>query len=152
MEGTVTGMARLLRTSCCLTVAAMALALCSCGGPPDSGEAGQSYVLPVYWHGGMWSFDDMRAGIAKKPVTRESNELIDRLVAGIPNASGGFRLILSSQRNSTADVEVVLLEEQDDFCCYRSERLDCMAWFCREALKAFDEAPSTIYMRAERRL
>jgi hypothetical protein len=43
-------------------------------------------VISPYKHLGMWVFDDARVGLAQEPFVAGADTMIDRVVAGIPNA------------------------------------------------------------------
>jgi Family of unknown function (DUF6717) len=53
-------------------------------------------VISPYKHLGVWVFDDPRVGLAQEPFVAGADTMIDRVVADIPNADGGFTLIFSS--------------------------------------------------------
>src|SRR5258707_11112854 len=44
----------------------------------------------------MWVFDDPRVGLDKEPFVSGADDMIDVLVADIPNADKGFRLLFSA--------------------------------------------------------
>ena len=58
------------------------------GPPPDDGDL----VIEPYRHEGAWVFDEPRVGLYREPFVAGVTEMIDRLVAGIPEAAAGFRL------------------------------------------------------------
>ena len=43
-------------------------------------------IEPYRMDGGIWAFDDERAGLLAEPFVREVSAMIDRYVADIPNA------------------------------------------------------------------
>jgi len=51
-------------------------------------------ILP-YRYEGMWVFDDARVGLNKEPFVSGADTMIDVLVADLPNAEHGFRLLFS---------------------------------------------------------
>jgi hypothetical protein len=59
-------------------------------------------VIAPYKHLGMWVFDDPRVGLSKEPFVSGADAMIDRVVADIPNADSGFRLIHPSVPQSGA--------------------------------------------------
>ncbi|NLE39705.1 MAG: hypothetical protein GX621_16930, partial [Pirellulaceae bacterium] len=54
-------------------------------------------VIAPYRHQGTWVFDDESAGLVKEPFVAGVPEMIDLLVADIPNAADGFRLLFSAK-------------------------------------------------------
>ena len=52
-------------------------------------------ILP-YRYAGTWVFDDPARGLDKEPFVFGADTMIDRLVAHIPNADKGFRLLFST--------------------------------------------------------
>jgi hypothetical protein len=50
------------------------------------------FVIEPYRHDGAWVFDEPRVGLCREPFVAGITEMIDRLVAGIPDAHKGFRL------------------------------------------------------------
>ena len=53
-------------------------------------------VIAPYKHLGMWVFDDPRVGLSQEPFVSGADAMIDRVVADIPNADSGFRLIFAA--------------------------------------------------------
>ena len=58
--------------------------------------ANQIQVISPYWLHGTWVFDDSQAGLVQEPFVSGVPEMIDDLVADIPNARNGFRLLFST--------------------------------------------------------
>ena len=54
-------------------------------------------VIVPYRYGGTWVFDDPAAGLVREAFVGGVPEMIDALVAGIPDADKGFRLTFSAQ-------------------------------------------------------
>ena len=46
---------------------------------------------------GMWVFDDPAVGLSREPFVAGIDTMIDRLVASIPGAERGFRLVFSAR-------------------------------------------------------
>jgi hypothetical protein len=55
-----------------------------------------SGVIAPYRYEGMWLFDDPAAGLHREPFVAGIDKMIDQLVASIPDAHQGFRLIFSA--------------------------------------------------------
>src|SRR2546428_423082 len=62
------------------------------------GMKGRPTILLIapYRHEGMWVFDDPKVGLDKEPFISGIDTMIDRVVASIPNAERGFRLLFST--------------------------------------------------------
>lgn len=58
-------------------------------------NANSLFVLRPYRYQGSWVFDDPAVGLEREPFVFGIDEMIDRLVATIPDAESGFRLIFS---------------------------------------------------------
>jgi hypothetical protein len=53
------------------------------------------HVIVPYRHASTWVFDDPRVGLSQEPFVSGIPEMIDTMVANIPNAEKGFRPLLS---------------------------------------------------------
>jgi hypothetical protein len=54
-------------------------------------------IIAPYKHHGTWVFDDARTGLVQEPFIAGADVMIDRAVADIPDASGGFILMFASK-------------------------------------------------------
>ena len=52
-------------------------------------------IAPYRWEG-MWVFDDPRVGLQREPFVSGADVMMDRLVANLPGAEKGFRLLFSA--------------------------------------------------------
>ena len=50
-------------------------------------------VIVPYWYEGSWVFDDSSVDLVREPFVLGIPEMIDQLVADIPDARQGFRLV-----------------------------------------------------------
>lgn len=53
-------------------------------------------VIAPYKYEGLWVFDDPAVGLVREPFVAGIDKVIDQLVASIPNAQDGFRLLFSA--------------------------------------------------------
>ena len=53
------------------------------------------FLVP-YKYEGLWVFDDPATGLVREPFVAGIDTMIDRLVAAIPGAAQGFRLLFSA--------------------------------------------------------
>jgi hypothetical protein len=60
--------------------------------PLASATTDTVWTIDPYRHDGAWVFDEPRVGLHREPFVAGITEMIDRLVAGIPDAAHGFRL------------------------------------------------------------
>src|SRR5262249_36659836 len=52
-------------------------------------------VIEPYRHEGAWVFDDPATGLHREPFVAGVTEMMDRLLAGIPDVASGFRLLFA---------------------------------------------------------
>jgi hypothetical protein len=106
-------------------------------------------VLAPYKYEGMWVFDDPAVGLVREPFVAGIDTMIDRLVADIPNAQAGFRLVFSMTFFPTHTVKLEWRREEGGGNWYFCPQLNLEGWLCPALFKYFDEAPSELYARAE---
>jgi len=105
-------------------------------------------VVP-YRHKGMWVFDDARVGLDKEPFVSGADRMIDVLVAGIPNAVKGFRLLFSASPFPGYSARLQWRREEYEGNWYYSADYDMEGWLCPALFKYFETAPKDIYVKAE---
>lgn len=54
------------------------------------------FVIAPYKYEGMWVFDDPAVDLSKEPFIAGIDMMIDKVVAGIPNADKGFCAVFSA--------------------------------------------------------
>ena len=106
-------------------------------------------VIAPYKHLGMWVFDDPRVGLIQEPFVAGADTMIDRVVAGLPDAKHGFTLIFSSAPFPGHQYRLDWRRAEDGGNWYYTEQLDLEGWLCPALLRYFDSAPAEIYLRAE---
>ena len=70
------------------------------------------HVIVPYRHASTWVFDDPRVGLSQEPFVSGIPEMIDSIVANIPNAEKGFRLLFSSAPFPGYQVELEKVREE----------------------------------------
>lgn len=75
--------------------------------------------------------------------------MIDRLVAQIPNAEMGFRLLFSATPFPGHTFKLVWRREEYGGNWYYSPELDMEGWLCPALFRYFEKAPPELYGRAE---
>jgi len=106
-------------------------------------------VIEPYWYQDTWVFDDASLGLDKEPFVQGIPEMIDVLVKDIPNARGGFVLLFSSQPFAGYQVELQLVREEYGGHWYKVKDYGAEGWLCPALFKYFDDAPDSLYIKAE---
>jgi hypothetical protein len=107
-----------------------------------------NFIVP-YRYEGMWVFDDARVGLDKEPFVSGADDMIDLLVADIPNADKGFRLLFSATPFPGHTVKLEWRREEYGGNWYFSPAFEMEGWLCPALFKYFDKAPKEIYVKAE---
>ena len=108
-------------------------------------------VIVPYKHEGMWVFDDPAVGLSREPFVAGIDIMIDRLVASIPNAARGFRLLFSAVPFPGHTVNLQWRREEAGGNWYFCPQFGIEGWLCPALFKYFDETPAELYCRAEAR-
>ena len=106
-------------------------------------------LIAPYKHEGMWVFDDPGVGLTREPFVAGIDKMIDRLVASIPNAEAGFRLLFSALPFPGYAVEIEWRREEYGGNWYYSPQFQIEGWLCPALFKYFEKAPPKLYVRAE---
>jgi hypothetical protein len=116
-----------------------------------SNEAMQNsiFLIVPYRYAGTWVFDDAPRGLQKEPFISGADTMIDRLVANIPHAHNGFRLLFSTAEFPGYTVRLEWRREEYGGNWYFSPELSMEGWLCPALFKYFAEAPKQIYVKAE---
>jgi hypothetical protein len=75
--------------------------------------------------------------------------MIDHLVAAIPDARRGFRLLFSASPFPGYQRKLTRLREEFGGWWYESTEPEMEGWLCPALFRYFDEAPAEIYVKAE---
>jgi hypothetical protein len=106
-------------------------------------------IEPYRWEG-LWVFDDPLTGLEKEPFVSGVPEMIDRLVANIPDAANGFRLsfaVFPFDGHQTSLTWVRADEMEGNW--YRADDYGSEGWLCPALFCYFPAAPTKIYVRAD---
>lgn len=106
-------------------------------------------VLFPYKYEGMWVFDDEAAGLRREPFVLGIDEMINRVVANIPNAEKGFRLLFSPTPFPGYALKLEWRREEYGGNWYYCPQLGIEGWLCPALFKYFDKAPAELYGKAE---
>jgi hypothetical protein len=110
------------------------------------------HLLEPYRHQGAWVFDDPTIGLRREPFVTGIDEMIDRLVSGIPDAARGFRLWFAPFPFEGCQAKLRWVRADPvEGNWYRTED-GAEGWLCPALLHYLPAAPAEIYVRAEARL
>ncbi len=113
--------------------------------------ANQIQVIAPYWLDAAetWVFDDESVGLVQEPFINGIPEMIDDLVADIPNAGQGFRMLFSAAPFPGYQQKLRRLHEEYGGWWYSGDELESNGWLCPALFHYFDEAPEEIFVKAE---
>jgi hypothetical protein len=107
-------------------------------------------AIEPYRHDGAWMFNDPIAGLVQEPFVAGITEMIDRLASGIPDPTGGFRLLFASQPFQGHQASLTWLRADPvEGNWYREDESGAEGWLCPALFCYFPAAPPKIYVRAE---
>jgi hypothetical protein len=108
-------------------------------------------IIQPYWYSGTWVFDDPATGLVREPFVAGVPEMINQLTRHIPNARNGFRLLFSGNEfpGYAAAFDFVRSESGDAWYRRRDSKPRMEGWLCPALFKYFNEAPPTIFAKAE---
>jgi hypothetical protein len=107
-----------------------------------------NFIVP-YRYEGMWVFDDPRVGLDKEPFVSGADTMIDVLVADIPDADQGFRLLFAASPFPGHTNKLEWRREEYGGNWYFSADFKMEGWLCPALFKYFDNVPREIYVKAE---
>ena len=105
-------------------------------------------IAPYKWEG-IWAFDDAGVGLQKEPFVSGADDMIDVLVADIPKADAGFRLMFSGAPFPGHQVVVEWRREEYGGNWYYLPNYDIEGWLCPALMKYFDYPPARIFIKAD---
>ena len=135
----------------CLLIVAGAVAW-YCGVPPGlqpNPRENAIMVIAPYRYQGTWVFDDASAGLVKEPFVAGVPEMIDILVADIPDAERGFRLLFSAKPFPGYQKELRWLRGDSGGNYYGLDDPPMEGWICPAMFKYYAKAPKHLYVKAE---
>jgi hypothetical protein len=106
-------------------------------------------VIAPYRYNGTWVFDDSRFGLVREPFVAGIPEMIDVLVADIPDADKGFRLTFSSKPFPGFQKKLTWLRGDMQGNYYKTDDPPMEGWLCPAMFKYFDQAPPELYVKAD---
>lgn len=111
----------------------------------------QIMAIAPYWLEDIetWVFDDPAVALVQEPFVSGIPEMMDHLVADIPDARSGFRLLFSASPFPGYQRKLTRLREELGGWWYASDEPEGEGWLCPALFRYFDEAPGEIYVKAE---
>ena len=106
-------------------------------------------IIAPYKYEGLWVFDDPEVGLVREPVIAGIDTMIDRLVAEIPNAGSGFRLLFSAKPFPGHTIKLQWRRAESGGNWYYAPQFDMEGWLCPALFRYFETAPPELYGRAE---
>ncbi|QDU57799.1 DUF6717 family protein [Aeoliella mucimassa] len=106
-------------------------------------------VIAPYRYNGTWVFDDSRAGLVREPFVAGVPEMIDALVADIPDANKGFRLTFSAKPFPDYQKKLTWLRGDMEGNFYRLDDPPMEGWICPAMFHYYDKAPPELYVKAD---
>ena len=107
------------------------------------------FVIFPYRDRGTWMFDDAVVGLTREPFVSGIPEMIELLVAPIPEAHQGFRLLFSAQPFPGHQVELDRVREEAGGAWYSWPSQNREGWLCSALMKYFSSPPAHLYCKAE---
>lgn len=111
-------------------------------------KSNQIMMISPYRSSGTWVFDDPAVGLRREPFVAGVPEILDDLVAGIPDAENGFRLLFSGGPFPGYQAAYKKLPGEYGGEWYATDD-GRRGWLCPALFKYFKTAPATLYVRAE---
>lgn len=105
-------------------------------------------VIFPYKIEGIWAFDDAAKGLGREPFVDSANSFIEGLVASIPNAEQGFRLLFSANPFPGYALSLKWVREEYNGNWYVGEN-GVEGWLCPALFKYFDATPPQLFAKAE---
>ena len=102
-------------------------------------------AIHPYKHSGLWVFDDPKKGLVQEPFVSGADEIIERMVQGIPGAHSGFTLLFSAAPFPGHQSMLEWRRSDMGGNWYYSAELGIEGWLCPALLKYFEAAPERIY-------
>lgn len=106
-------------------------------------------VIAPYQYSGTWVFDDSRFGLVREPFVGGVPEMIDVLVADIPDADKGFRLTFSAKPFPDFEKKLTWVRGDLDGNYYRIDDPPMEGWLCPAMFKYYEKAPAELYVKAD---
>ncbi|HVY70486.1 MAG TPA: DUF6717 family protein [Verrucomicrobiae bacterium] len=108
-----------------------------------------SSVIAPYKYEEIWVFDDPATGHVREPFVAGIDTVIDKVVAHIPDAANGLRLLFSATPFPGDTVKLEWRREEYGRDWYYSPQFDMEGWLCPALFKHFAQVPKELFGRAK---
>src|SRR4051812_5485236 len=106
-------------------------------------------IIAPYKYAGTWVFDDPQVGLSKEAFVSGADTMIDRAVAGIPDAERGFALLFSEVAFPGHQLRLDWRRDEAGGNWYYCGELGLEGWLCPALLKYFPRAPKRIFVQVK---
>jgi len=106
-------------------------------------------VIAPYRHLGMWVFDDPRVGLVQEPFVSGADTMIDRVVAGIPDAARGFVMLFSASPFPGYQFRLDWRRSESGGNWYYAAQLGMEGWLCPALFRYFAKAPPQLFVQVK---
>ncbi len=125
--------------------------LCAGCGQRQSATSNSIVLIVPYRYANTWVFDDERRGLVREAFVAGTPELIDKMVADIPDADKGFRLYFSATHFPGATHKLSWRRGDNTGNWYYSDEFKAECWLCPGLFKYYRSAPKELHVKAERK-
>jgi hypothetical protein len=102
-------------------------------------------AIHPYKYEGLWVFDDAKVGLVQEPFVSGADDIIDRMVHGIPGADAGFTLLFSATPFPGYQATFEWRRKDLGGNWYYSQDLGIEGWLCPALFRYFEAAPERLY-------
>jgi hypothetical protein len=107
-------------------------------------------TIRPYRHYDQWVFDDPTHNLIKEPFVSGAPEIIDKVVEDMPDANKGFNLLFSPTPFPGYAHRMDWVREEYGGNWYFSPDHDMEGWLCPALFHYYEQAPESIYIKAEK--
>jgi hypothetical protein len=118
-------------------------------GASNDTPANAIVMISPYQYSNTWVFDDPKVGLHREPFINGIPEIIDDMVADIPDAASGFRLYFSANPFPGHTHTFAWRRADGSGNWYYCQELDKEGWLCPGLLKYYTEPPKMLYGMAK---
>ena len=108
-------------------------------------------VIMPYRYAGTWVFDDSREGLVREPFVAGVPEMIDEIVARIPDATNGFRLTFSARPFPGYQKKLVWVRGDSGGNYYQLDGTTKQGWLCPAMFHYYPTPPKELYVKADQK-
>ncbi|TWU06807.1 hypothetical protein CA54_52060 [Symmachiella macrocystis] len=106
-------------------------------------------IIQPYRYAGTWVFDDTSVGLVREPFVAGVPEMIDALVADIPDAEQGFRLTFSAAEFPGYQKKLTWTRSDGTGNYYRLDDPPMEGWICPALFQYYTAPPNALFVKAD---